>query len=101
MDKGDERPLDVIKGGRPVEQTGCNNRKFILVSEDSWSIVFPDPSCNSIVLPVNVAEIRPLKYMVIRPWTWSISFFELTYFLPFRYPISQQLLPCIILSIDL
>ncbi len=65
MREGDKRPFDMFEGGRPIEETGCNNRKLILVSEDSWSIVFPDPSCNSIILPVNVAEIRPLKYMVI------------------------------------
>ncbi len=101
MDKGDEGPLNVFQGRGPVEETGCNNRKFILVSEDSWSIIFPDPSSNSIVFPVNVAEIRPLKYIVIGPRTFSPCFFELTYLFPFLYPISEQLLPCISLSIDL
>lgn len=87
MDKGAECPFDVLQGGRPVEETGCNNRKFIGVSEDSWSIIFPDPSSNSIVLSVNVAEIRPLKYMVSTPRTFSPCFFELTYLLPLVDPI--------------
>jgi hypothetical protein len=71
VDKGGKEPLDSFKGGRPVEETGCNNRKLIVVSEESWSIVLPDPSSNSIVFSVNVAEIRPLKYMVRGPRTFS------------------------------
>jgi hypothetical protein len=91
----------MFKGGRPVKDTGCNNRNFIVLPEDTWSIIFSDPSRNTIIFSVNVTEVGLLKYRVVTPRLGISSFFFGTDSLPFRYPIGQQLRPRIISSIDL
>lgn len=101
MGAGDKLKFNVLKGGRPVKDTGCNNRNFIVFAEDTWSIVFPDPFRNSIIFSVNVTEVGPLKYRVVTPRSGITSFFTATDSLPFTYPIGQKLRPCIVASIDL
>jgi hypothetical protein len=72
-----------------IKDPGCNDSRFIILSQELDSIVLPDPSCNPIVFSVNVSEIGPLKYRVSCPWLWSSFFLSEWDKFSLIYPILQ------------